>query len=207
MSFTFNFTVDQVEQILHPNHEYQAWYDALCDELPKYEINTPERVAMFMAQCAHESANFTTFKENLNYSAKGLMGIWPSRFPADVAEEYQHKPEKIANRAYCNRMGNCDEASGDGWKFHGRGLIQMTGRELYEAFAKEIGKELEDAITYCETDDGAVESATFFWEHHKLNVHSDAGDVKLVTHIINGGYLGLEDRESKYNHALQLFQS
>lgn len=207
MSFEFDFTVDQVEQILHPNHNYKDWYDALCDELPKYEITTPQRVAMFMAQCAHESGNFMTFKENLNYSAAGLHGVWPSRFPMDIAEQYAHKPEAIANRAYCNRMGNGDEESGDGWRFHGRGLIQMTGRELYEAFAKEIGKDLDDAVAYCETDDGAVESATFFWEHHKLNIHSDAGDVKLVTHIINGGYLGLEDRTARYNHALGLFTS
>jgi putative chitinase len=134
------------------------------------------------------------------------MAIWKKRFPTlEIANQYAHNPEKIANRAYCDRMGNGSEESGDGWMFHGRGLIQLTGRSLYEAFAREIGKGLEETTAYCETPDGAVESACFFWEHHGLNAISDAGDIVHATKVINGGTLGIEDRTARYNHAIQLF--
>jgi putative chitinase len=158
-----------------------------------------------MAQCGHESANFTALKENLNYQAHALASIWPKRFPPGVAEQYAHNQEAIANRAYCDRMGNGPEDSGDGWKFHGRGLVQLTGRSLYEAFAKEIGKDLDETVVYCETFDGAIESACFFWEHHNLNAVSDEGDILKATKIINGGTLGIEDRTARYQHALQIF--
>lgn len=206
MSFEFDFTADHVHQLLKGNPHAQNWYDALCDELPKYQITTPARVAMFMAQTGHESGNYTALTENLNYKPQALMAIWKKRFPTmDIANAYAHNPEKIANRAYCDRMGNGSEESGDGWKFHGRGLIQLTGRSLYEAFAKEIGKELDECVDYCETPDGAVESACFFWEHHGLNAISDAGDIVKATKVINGGTLGIEDRTARYNHAIQLF--
>lgn len=207
MSFEFDFTADHVQQILKGNRQYNEWYQALCSELPKYEITTPLRVAAFMAQTAHESGNYTAMKENLNYQAKSLTAIWPTRFPPDIAEQYQHHPEQIANRAYCDRMGNGSEDSGDGWTFHGRGLIQLTGRSLYEQFAKEIGKGLEETVDYCETPDGAVESACFFWEHHNCNHYADIQDMKMLTKVINGGYLGLDDRMSRYQHALQVFGS
>jgi putative chitinase len=207
MSFEFDFRADQVQQLLHGNPHSEAWHGALVDELPKYQIVTVNRVAMFIAQCGHESANFTALTENLNYKPQALMAIWKKRFPTmEIANQYAHNPEKIANRAYCDRMGNGPEESGDGWTFHGRGLIQLTGRSLYEAFAREIGKGLEETVNYCETPDGAVESACFFWEHHQLNVHSDAGDIERVTKIINGGTLGIEDRTQRYNHAIQIFQ-
>ena len=151
MAFDFDFTAAHVHSLLQGNPHAQDWYNALCDQLPKYKITTPQRVAMFMAQCGHESANFTALKENLNYQPHALSAIWPSRFPPDVAAQYAHNQEAIANRAYCNRMGNGDEASGDGWTFHGRGLVQLTGRDLYEKFAREIGKSLEETVTYCET--------------------------------------------------------
>ena len=206
MSFEFDFTANHVHQLLQGNPHAQSWYDALCDELPKYQITTPARVAMFMAQTGHESGNYTALTENLNYKPQALMAIWKKRFPTmEIANEYAHNPEKIANRAYCDRMGNGPEESGDGWMFHGRGLIQLTGRSLYEAFAREIGKGLEETTSYCETPDGAVESACFFWEHHKLNSWSDAGNIVQVTKIINGGTLGIEDRTARYEHALQIF--
>jgi len=206
MSFEFDFTANHVHQLLNGNPHAQSWYDALCDELPKYKITTKERVAMFMAQTGHESGNYTALVENLNYKPQALMAIWKKRFPTmDIANQYAHNPEKIANRAYCDRMGNGSEESGDGWMFHGRGLIQLTGRSLYEAFAREIGKGLEETVAYCETPDGAVESACFFWEHHGLNAISDAGDIVHATKVINGGTLGIEDRTARYNHALQLF--
>jgi putative chitinase len=207
MSFEFNFNAAHVHQILCGNQHAQEWYDALCDELPKYEITSINRVAAFMAQTAHESGNYTMLKENLNYSPKGLMATWKSRFPADIAEAYAHNPEKIANRAYCDRMGNGSEESGDGWLFHGRGLIQLTGRSLYEAFAREISKGLEETVSYCETPDGAVESACFFWEHHKCNNYADSQDMRGLTKVINGGYLGLDDRIARYNHALTILSA
>jgi len=205
MSFEFDFRADQVEQILKGNHQSTQWHAALCDELPKYQITSPVRVAAFMAQTAHESGGYTALKENLNYQAHALSSIWPKRFPPGVAEQYAHHPEMIANRAYCDRMGNGPEESGDGWMFHGRGLIQLTGRSLYEAFAKEIGKGLEETVNYCETPDGAVESACFFWEHHNCNHYADVQDMHGLTKVINGGYLGLDDRVARFQHALQVF--
>jgi putative chitinase len=207
MSFEFDFRVDQVQKILHPNPQFAEWYTALCDQLPKYDITTVPRVAMFMAQTAHESGGYTALKENLNYQAHALTSIWPKRFPPDVAAQVAHNPEAIANIAYSNRMGNGSPESGDGWKFHGRGLIQLTGRTNYEKFARMIGRELDDTVAYCETPDGAVESACFFWKEENLNSHSDAGDVERVTRIINGGTLGIEDRTARFNHAVQVLQS
>ena len=204
MSFDFNFTSDQVRQILAHNPHYQQWFQALGHQLVKYDITSIPRVAAFMAQTAHESSNYTALKENLNYNAAALTIIWAKRFPPDVAAAYAHNPEKIANRAYCDRMGNGSESSGDGWKFHGRGLIQLTGRGLYEQFATEIGKELDETVDYCETPDGAVESACFFWEHHRLNAVADAGNLEHMTKIINGGTLGKEDRTARYQHALSV---
>jgi putative chitinase len=205
MSFDFDFTANQLAQLLPGNKHIQDWYDALCKELPKYEINTAKRVAMFIAQTAHESGGFTALTENLNYRAASLTAIWGKRFPANIAAQYEHKPEMIANRAYCDRMGNGPEESGDGWKFHGRGLIQLTGKANYVAFAKEIKMDLDECVKYCETPEGAVESACFFWEHHGLNAISDAGDVKHATKVINGGTLGLDDRAARYNRAMQVF--
>jgi len=207
MSFEFDFRADQVHQMLQGNPHFQEWYNALAAELPKYNITSVKRVAMFMAQCGHESGNFTALKENLNYQAHALTVIWPKRFPPDLAAQVAHNQEAIANIAYCDRMGNGDVNSGDGWKFHGRGLIQLTGRSLYEAFAKEIGRELDDVVAYCETPEGAVESACFFWEHHGLNAVSDAGDIVHATKVINGGTLGIDDRTARYHHALQVLQS
>jgi putative chitinase len=162
---------------------------------------------MFIAQTAHESADYTALQENLNYRAESLLRVWPSHFSADTVEEYAHNPEKIANCAYANRMGNGDEESGDGWRYHGRGLIQLTGKTNYEHFAASIGKSLEEAVEYCATPDGAVESACYFWKAHDLNAKSDDGDIEHVTRAINGGTLGLEDRTNRYNQALDLFQS
>jgi putative chitinase len=207
MSFEFDFRVDHVQKILHPNPHFAEWFQALSEELPKYDITSIPRVAMFMAQTAHESGGYTALKENLNYQAHALSSIWPKRFPPDIAAQCAHNPEAIANRAYCDRMGNGSVDSGDGWNFHGRGLIQLTGRSLYEQFANEIGKSLEETVDYCETPDGAVESACFFWKHHNLNAISDAGDVVHATKVINGGTLGLDDRTARFNHAIQILQS
>jgi len=185
----------------------EALIEPMNVAIEKADLSTPARLAAFIAQCGHESGNFTALKENLNYQAHALTAIWPKRFPPDLAAQVAHNQEAIANIAYCDRMGNGSRESGDGWKFHGRGLIQLTGRSLYEAFAKEIGRELDDVVAYCETPEGAVESACFFWEHHGLNAVSDAGDIVHATKVINGGTLGIDDRTARYHHALQVLQS
>lgn len=202
MSFDFTFTVDQLRDIIGKNPYLTYWHTALCDICPEYEINTPQRLAAFIAQCAHESANFTALRENLNYRAASLMKTWPQRFPTmAIAQQYANKPEKIANKVYANRMGNRDEASGDGWRYLGRGLIQLTGKENYQWFAASLEMDVEDLPEYMSTFEGAVQSACFFWEQNKLNVEADAGDIKTMTKKINGGYLGLEDRIKHFKHA------
>ena len=123
-------TGQQFHQLFPQAQDPDGWAKAMGDVFPTYDINTPNRVAAFLAQCGHESGGWTTFEENLNYSAQGLQGIFGSHFHGD-ADQYARQPEKIANRIYCNRMGNGDEASGDGWKYRGRGPIQLTGKANY----------------------------------------------------------------------------
>jgi putative chitinase len=199
--FAFNFTPEQLAQIIPGNPYVAEWYAALSRILPDYEINTVPRVAAFLAQCAHESANFTALKENLNYTAASLTRVWPTRFPVGIAEQYAHNQEKIANRAYCDRMGNGPEASGDGWRYAGKGLIQLTGRDNYSRFAESIQTPVEEVAEYLQTFEGAVQSAAWFWESNNLNQWADAGDILTLTKRINGGTIGLADREKHYHHA------
>jgi putative chitinase len=195
----------QLAQLLPGNPYIDYWHHALEQALPDYDINTPQRVAAFVAQCAHESGNFKFLQENLNYKADSLCRVWPRYFPnIDVARQYEKKPEKIANRAYGGRMGNGPEESGDGWKFCGRGLIQLTGRSNYQAFADSIETNIEDLPAYLATFEGAVQSACWFWESNKLNQWADKGDILTLTKRINGGTLGLEDRQKHYAHALHV---
>ncbi len=205
--FAFNFTPEQLAQII-PNNPYVAeWYDAVSRILPDYEINTVPRVAAFLAQCAHESANFTALKENLNYTAASLSRVWPSRFPPAIAEQYAHNQEMIANRAYCDRMGNGPEESGDGWRYAGKGLIQLTGKDNYTRFAESIETPVEQLPEYLGTFEGAVQSACWFWETNGLNQFADAGDILTLTKRINGGTLGLEERTQHYQHACHVLGS
>lgn len=205
MSFTFDFTEDKFAQLI--SHNTAEWYQALINNLPLYEINTPERVAGFIAQCAHESGGFKRLKENLNYKWESLRRVFPKYFPTDdVAQEYAHKPEQIANRIYGSRMGNGDESSGDGFRYCGRGLIQLTGRNNYTKFAESIGMAVEEVPTLLETYDGAVKSACWFWSSNNLNQWADAGDILTMTKRINGGTIGLEDRIKHYNHAMEVLQ-
>jgi putative chitinase len=167
-------------------------------------FDNPKRVAGFLAQIAHESGGFNAVKENLNYSAKGLMGIFKKYFPTEeLAKQYERKPEKIANRVYANRMNNGPEESGDGFKFCGRGLIQLTGRANYTKFATDLGMSIEDTIAYLETPNGAVASAGWFWDNNNLNQYCDRDDFVTLTKRINGGTIGLEDRQHHYQIALQ----
>jgi putative chitinase len=197
-------TNEQLSKIIPGNPYLDHWYNALSQALPDYDINTPERMAAFLAQCGHESGGFTAIKENLNYKAESLVKVWPRYFNADNANDYAHNQEKIANRAYANRMGNGPEESGDGFKFCGRGLIQLTGRSNYQAFADSIQISIEDASEYLKTFEGCVQSACWFWEANNLNKWADAGDIEKMTKIINGGTLGLDDRTRRYQQALQI---
>jgi putative chitinase len=194
-------TKEQLSQLIPKNPYIDQWYEALSVLLPDYEINTPNRIAAFIAQCAHESASFTALHENLNYRSETLSKVWPKKFPASIAEQYAHKPEAIANRAYASRMGNGDEASGDGWRYCGRGLIQLTGKDNYTAFADSIGITPEEVSDYVQTFEGAAQSACWFWESNNLNQYADSGDIETMTKRINGGTLGLEDRKKHYEHA------
>ena len=205
MSFTFDFRKEHLEAMIHGNPYVDQWYDALTAILPEYQINTPQRVAAFIAQCAHESGGFRALKENLNYRAVTLRKVFPKYFPTDeMAAQYANKQEAIANRVYANRMGNGDEASGDGFRYCGRGLIQLTGKENYSWFAASLEMPVEDVPEYLSTFEGAVQSACWFWESNNLNKEADAGDIKTMTKKINGGFIGLEDRIKHYNHALHV---
>jgi putative chitinase len=206
--FEFNFTKEKLAQIIPGNPNLDHWYESLCEILPDYDINTVQRVSAFLAQCAHESGGFRAIKENLNYKAESLCKVWPRYFPSiDVARQYAQQPEKIANRAYANRMGNGTEESGDGWKFCGRGLIQLTGKDNYSRYAASTEQTLDEASEHLTTFEGCVQSAAWFWEANNLNQFADSGDILTMTKRINGGTLGLEDRQKHYAHAIQVLQA
>ena len=176
--------------------------------MEEFEINTPKRMAMFLAQCCHESSYFRVTKENLNYKSEGLMKIFHKYFPdEDTASEYAHNPEKIANRVYSNRMGNGDEESGDGWKHCGRGFIQLTGKSNYEECGEALGKDLGEDPLYLTTPEGAARSAAWFWHKNGLNKYADADDILTCTKRINGGTIGLEERTELWKAALEVFNS
>lgn len=201
-------TKEQLKQLLPKNPYVNQWHNALSQLLPDYEINTAKRIAAFIAQCSHESGGFTALKENLNYKAVTLRKIFPKYFPTDeIAQQYASMPNKqeaIANKVYASRMGNGNEASGDGYRYCGRGLIQLTGRDNYSWFAASLEISVEEAAQYLETFEGAAQSACWFWETNKLNQWADAGDILTLTKRINGGTIGLEDRIKHYNHALHI---
>ena len=168
------------------------------------ELNTPERLAAFIAQCGHESDGFRFFEENLNYQAASLIRTWPTHFNEENANEYAHNPEKIANRAYANRNGNGDEESGDGWTYRGRGAIQLTFKENYEECSRDLGFDFianPDAVS---TPEGALLTAGWFWKRKNLNHHVDNNDFVALTKAVNGGTIGLEDRMARYEHAVPI---
>jgi len=203
-----NLTLAQLQQLLPKNPYVKQWHAALAQLLPDYEINTPQRIAAFVAQCAHESGGFTALKENLNYKAATLRKIFPKYFPDDATANHYaslpNKQEAIANKVYANRMGNGPEESGDGYRFCGRGLIQLTGRDNYSWFAASLGITVEEASEYLQTFEGAAQSACWFWETNGLNRWADAGDILTLTKRINRGTIGLEDRKKHYEHALHV---
>ena len=204
-SDTLEFTEAMLAQLVPTNKDAAKWHTAMCAIFPKYEIDTAARIAGFVAQCAHESNEFKSLEENLNYSEESLKKVFGRYFGPGKrdAKEYAKKPEKIANRVYANRMGNGDEASGDGFKYCGRGLIQLTGKQNYTKFAQDLGISLEETVAYLETPEGAVSSAGWFWDNNNLNSYCDKDDFVGLTKRINGGTIGLADRQHHYHLALQ----
>jgi putative chitinase len=207
----FEFTKEQLGKIIPGNKDVEDWHEALIAIMPKYEINTKRRVAHFLSQCAHESNNFRSLQENLNYSEKALKAVFGRYFgdaPKANAAEYARNPEKIANRVYFDKyrkykMGNTNE--GDGWLFRGRGLKQLTGRENYTKFGASVDMTAEEAAEYVATPAGAVESACWFWNAKNLNNIADTDDVTKMTKVINGGNIGLADRQLRYKKAMEVF--
>ena len=192
-------TEDQLVEM----HIDPSWFEPLESCFFRFEINTPERQAAFIGQCAHESANFKTLQENLNYSAKGLRGTWPSRFPSEAeAQPYHRQPEKIANKVYSGRMGNTEE--GDGWKYRGRGLIQLTGKDNYRLASDALGVDFIADPDLVLTKEYAALTAAWFWDKNRLNAFADANDIERMTKKINGGIIGLDDRKKHIAHALEV---
>lgn len=202
-------TEAQLSKMIPTNKDVAEWCKVLNEMLPKYGITTPKRIASFISQCAHESGDFRLLEENLNYKEETLLRVFPRYFGPGKqnAAEYAKNPEKIANYVYMDKnrsangaLGNTQD--GDGWRFRGRGLKQVTGRSNYTTFGKAIGKTAEEAAEYLTTKEGALVSALWFWDSRKLNEVADTGDVVRVTKIINGGDIGLEDRRQRYVQSL-----
>lgn len=202
-------TANQLAAIMPRTKDPQGWAEALNNAMPRYDINTPERIAAFLAQLAHESAELNRLTENLNYSAKGLRRTWPSRFKTDAkANQFHRKPEKIANHVYANRIGNGNEASGDGWRYRGRGLIQLTGRGNYRSTGRAIGHPLEQNPELAARPDIAALVAAQFWQSRGLNEladdrtdDDDSADFVKISVIINGGRNGLAHRQAYWKKA------
>lgn len=178
---------------------------ALNKVIREVPLDSKERVAAFIAQIGHESGEFQAIRENLNYSAQALRSVFPKYFKTvGQAQAYARQPQKIANKVYANRMGNGPESSGDGWKFRGRGLIQITGRNNYTALAKHLGKTIDQTIEYLETPEGAVVSAAWYWRVNNLRDLEERNEFVMLTRKINGGTNGLEHRKLLYERALSI---
>ena len=193
------------------NREADDWYEIAVDMFKKYNIITNNRIAGFMAQCAHESRDFTALEENLNYSEKALNSVFGRYFGTGKrnAKEYARNPEKIANYVYQDEfrskrgaLGNTNP--GDGWRFRGRGIKQLTGRNNYSAFAKTVRMTAEEAAEYVATKQGAFESACWFWKTNNIASYADKGDIVGMSKRINGGTIGLDDRKRRWNTALAI---
>ena len=192
-------TEDQLKEM----HIDPSWLEPLTAAFHRFDISTPERQAAFIGQCAHESGNFKTLQENLNYSAKGLNATWPSRFASEeAAQPFHRNPEKIANKVYSGRMGNTDE--GDGWKYRGRGLIQLTGKDNYRLASDALGVDFVANPDLVLTKENAALTAAWYWNKRGLNKEADAKDFTGMTKKINGGVIGLADRVAHINTALNV---
>jgi putative chitinase len=199
-------TSEQFAELFPRCADPDGWVDAMNEVFPKYEIDTPKRIAAFIAQCGHESGGWRVFSENLNYSAKALDAVFGKYFvrAGRDAEEYHRQPEKIANVVYADRMGNGDTDSGDGWRYRGRGPIQLTGKNNYTRFSEDMDVEAVDNPDMVSEDkEVALMSAIWYWNTNNLNKYADSGDIKTLTKRINGGYIGLEDRIHHWEEALK----
>jgi putative chitinase len=204
-------SLEQFRAMIPTNQEPQEWFEIAQDFFPRYEIDTRNRIAGFMAQCAHESLDFTVLEENLNYSWVALRRTFARYFPTDdIAKMYERRPQDIANIVYndanrINKLGNT--RIGDGWLFRGRGIKQVTGKWNYEAFGKTVNMTAEQAVDYLTTKKGAFESACWFWKTSNLARAADVDDILLMTRIVNGGTIGLEDRRIRYENAKKILSS
>ncbi len=181
------------------------WIPALNDTFARFMLATPLQQAAFIGQCGHECGNFKVLEENLNYRAETLMKLWPKRFPTrEIADQYARNPKKIANKVYSGRMGNRDEASGDGYRFRGRGCIQLTGHANYFHASQAVGVDFVKEPDLVATPQYAALTAGWFWDTHKLNKFADVRDWTGLTKRINGGIIGLDDRIKHINHALEV---
>jgi putative chitinase len=210
----FTISVDQLQQLIPGNRDVAEWHKYMSEIFPKYEITTVERVAGFVAQCAHESNNFRNLEENLNYSVDAINRVFPRYFGAGKqnAADYARNPEELANYVYMDKnrtkrgaLGNTQP--GDGWRFRGRGIKQLTGRNNYTEFGKSVGMTAEQAAEYVATKQGAIESACWFWGKTNLNKFADARDVVGMSRAINGGDIGLADRTLRWNTALRVLSN
>lgn len=197
-------TVNQLQKL----HIGPEWVPALNDTFARFGIATPRQQAGFIGQCSHECGNFRTLEENLNYRAATLMKLWPKRFPTqEIANSYEKNPKKIANMVYASRMGNRDEASGDGYRFRGRGCIQLTGHANYFHAGQALGIDFVKDPDLVATPTYAALTAGWFWSTHKCNELAEAGDWAGLTKKINGGVINLADRVRHINEALTLLTS
>ena len=208
-------TISQLQAAKIKNPE--KWLDAVEATCQEFEINTPERIASFLAQTSHESGGYTMLSENLNYRAATLAACWPNRFaelgpdkkpkkddkgkliPTAVANSIAGKPELIANLVYSSRMGNGPAESGEGWKYRGRGLKQLTGKDNYTRCGNALGVDLVSNPDLLLEPLYAARSAGWFWKANNLSAFADAGDIKGMTKKINGGFIGLEQRQALYD--------
>jgi putative chitinase len=195
---------EQLKQL----HIDPKWVDPLNETFERFSILTPRQQAAFLGQCGHECGNFRVLEENLNYRAETLMRIWPKRFPTlEIANQYARQPKKIANKVYADRMGNRDEASGDGYRFRGRGCIQLTGSANYYHAGKALGVDFIMEPDLVATPQYAALTAGFFWDTQKLNAIAESGNNLALTKKINGGTIGLNDRIMHTNQALALLSA
>lgn len=198
-----NISAGELQEIMRCSGDVAANYAPLLNEgMTEGGICSKERVSMFLAQVGHESGRLKKTTENLNYSSKGLLATWPSRYNKELAESHHRKPELIANHVYGGRMGN--HSLGDGWKYRGRGLIQLTGKVRYEAIKKDTGIDVVKNPDLLSQPEGAVMSACWYWKTNNLNASADSGDINRNTRLINGGYNGLDDRKALYEKAKEV---
>ena len=200
-----NITQSQLREIMGCSGTVAiTWCDPINAVMQRFKLDTKARAAAFLAQVGHESARLTRLVENLNYSAEGLVATWPKRFDTKLAAQVARKPEQIANIVYADRLGNGSQASGDGWKYRGRGLIQITGKSNYRDCGAVLGLDLLSNPSLLEIPTNAAMSVGWFWSTSGLNALADAGQFETMTRRVNGGLNGLADRKVLLARAMRV---